>query len=62
MLLTSKFNNDVYYSNEQVAGAGGISLIEINVLERFFCETVDFNLYISEEDFDRYLMGMQHHQ
>lgn len=54
-MLTSKFNNDVYYSNEQVASAGGISLLEINILERYFCNTVDFHLYISTEDFDRYL-------
>jgi hypothetical protein len=33
VLLTSKFNNDIFYGNQFVAYVGGVQLQEINGLE-----------------------------
>ena len=40
---------------------GGISLFEINLLERYYLELIDHNLYISTEEFSKYLAGLQNH-
>ena len=61
MLLTSKFYNDVYFSNEQIASAGGMSLEELNMLEVYQLETMDHALYISSEDFLLYYQGVVQH-
>ena len=61
VLLTSKFFNDVYYSNEQIGSVGGVSLYEINMLELYYLDMIDYLLFISPEDFCRYLHGLQGH-
>jgi hypothetical protein len=58
VLLTSKFYNDVYFSNDRIASAGGMSLDELNMLELFQLETMDYCLYISTEDFMIYYQGL----
>jgi hypothetical protein len=40
---------------------GGISLFEINLLEKYYLELIDHNLYISTEEFSKYLTGLQNH-
>ena len=55
LLLAIKYNEDVYFTNEHYAKVGGISLEELNYLEYFSFQLLDFNLYISEELFQKYL-------
>jgi len=49
VLLTSKFYNDVYYQNKYIAEEGGVPLEELNLLERHFLDTIDWQLTVSEE-------------
>ena len=54
MLLTSKMYNDTYYTNLYVAQIGGVTLENINELERFFIAMIDWRLFISAEEFAYY--------
>ena len=55
LLLAIKYNEDVYFTNEHYAKVGGISLEELNYLEYFSFQLLDFNLYISEDIYQKYL-------
>jgi len=46
--------NDTYYTNQYVASVGGVSLQNMNQLERFFMSMIDWNLFISEREFEFY--------
>jgi len=48
VLLTSKFYNDIYYQNRYIAEEGGVPLQELNLLERHFLETIDWELTVTE--------------
>ena len=54
VLITSKMFNDTYYTNQYIAQIGGVTLENINELERYFMMVVDWNLYISSEEFKFY--------
>lgn len=58
MLLTSKMFNDTYYTNKYIAEVGGVSLANINDLERYFVEMVDYNLNVTTEEFAFYEQGI----
>lgn len=58
MLVASKFNDDFRLSNEDYAKIGGITNIEINVLELLFLETIGFNLHVEKPMFKEYLMSI----
>ena len=52
VLLTSKVNNDLYYSNSFLAEVGGVSLANINDLELYFMQICDYRLHITTEEFE----------
>ena len=52
VLITSKMFNDTYYTNQFIAQVGGVSLPNINELERFFMSMIDWNLFIKPEEFE----------
>lgn len=63
VLVTSKMYNDTYYTNQYIASVGGVTLQNINQLERFFMTMIDWHLFITLEDFafyERGLSGYQH--
>jgi len=55
LLLAIKYNEDVYFTNEQYAKVGGIKLAELNYLEYFSFHLLNFNLYISNDIYQNYL-------
>ena len=59
MLVTSKMFNDTYYTNQYVASVGGVTLQNINQLERFFMQMLDWNVFISEELFHFYDQSLE---
>lgn len=61
VLLCSKFYNDVYYSNEQVAQLGGVHFREMNLLEGYFLEVVEFRLFILESEYSQFFEGLKLH-
>ena len=46
--------NDTYFTNKYIAQVGGVSLSNMNQLESFFMSLIDWNLYISPEQFALY--------
>lgn len=58
MLLTSKLFNDTYYTNKYIAEVGGVTLANINDLERYFVEMVDYHLNVTTEEFEFYEQGL----
>ena len=54
VLITSKFFNDIYFANQYIASVGGVPTVNLNQLENFFLEMIDWNLYISPEDFEKF--------
>jgi hypothetical protein len=53
-VVASKFVSDVYYSNKYYAKIAGISLNELNSLERIFLGQVSYSLYIEAAEYDAY--------
>jgi len=51
--------NDTYYTNKYIAEVGGVSLANINDLERCFMHLIDWNLHITTEEFQFYSCGLQ---
>ena len=58
VLITSKFYNDIYFANQYIASVGGVPTQNLNQLEDFYLEMIDWNLYISPEDFESYAAAL----
>ncbi len=58
ILLTAKFYNDVFYSNYNLAKFGGLSLADLNAIEGYFFKTIDYEIFVGGEEFQRFVMGL----
>ena len=56
LLLAIKYNEDIYFTNEHYAKIGGVPLEELNKLEFYSIEFLDFNLYVSEDIYQKYFI------
>jgi hypothetical protein len=45
LLVSIKFFDDIYYNNTYYAKIGGISLLELNQLEKEFISNINYDLY-----------------
>lgn len=54
MIIAIKYNEDDYFDNNFYAKVGGVSRKEIDKLEYEFLSLIEFNLFVSEEVFDKY--------
>ncbi|KAI9199635.1 cyclin-domain-containing protein [Polychytrium aggregatum] len=54
LITASKFLNDTNYSNKAWAKITGLSVSEINVLERSFLQVLDYNIYVDAKTFDAF--------
>lgn len=61
MLVVTKFYNDVFYRNEDIAQACGVPVQELNLMERCFLSFLDYRLFVSEAEFNHYEQGMRLH-
>ena len=50
-MITHKFYSDDFYSNNYISFVGGIQLQEINFLEREFLQIIDYNVTVTEEEY-----------
>ena len=55
MLLAIKYNEDEYYSNVYYAQVGGISLTDVNNMEALFLKSMDFELFVDCQDYEKYM-------
>ena len=49
-LIATKYNEDKIYTNDYYAKIIGVSLSELNYLENYFLEKMEFRLYIGKEE------------
>lgn len=54
MLLTIKYNEDDYFTNEFYPKVGGITKVEISRFEYEFLALIEFNLYVGEDIYEKY--------
>lgn len=59
IVLAIKYHDDEYYKNEFYAKIAGISLKEMNDLEKKFLELTNFRLFVNLETFSLYLEKIQ---
>ena len=55
LILAIKYNEDSYYNNEYYAKVGGVTVEELNNLEYKSFELLNFNLFISNDIYEKYL-------
>jgi hypothetical protein len=54
VLIAIKYNEDKFFQNDYYAKVSGIPIDELKKLEYTFFGMCDFNMYISDETFDKY--------
>jgi len=54
VLISIKYNEDLFYDNKYYAEIGGVKLKELNLIEYTFVELCNFKLYISYEVYEKY--------
>eukprot|EP01059_Diplonema_ambulator_P011529 TRINITY_DN21489_c0_g1_i1.p1 TRINITY_DN21489_c0_g1~~TRINITY_DN21489_c0_g1_i1.p1 ORF type:complete len:190 (+),score=36.60 TRINITY_DN21489_c0_g1_i1:37-570(+) len=59
VLAAAKYHDDVRYSNAFFAKVGGVRTSSLNSLEREFLSALDFDLYISQAEYEHYLTSLQ---
>ena len=55
LILALKYNEDEFFTNEQYAKIGGVSLQELNKLEYFSMQLLNFDLFISDDIYQKYV-------
>ena len=53
-MIASKYSEDHYFSNKHYSKVGGISQEDIDMLEKEFLRTIDYNLFVSQEELANY--------
>ena len=61
VLLTSKFYNDIFFANHHIAYIGGVPTEELNRLEQYYLEVIDWQLFVSPEEYARYDQALIDH-
>ncbi|CAD8189842.1 unnamed protein product [Paramecium octaurelia] len=54
ILLSIKYNDDDYYKNDYYARVGGVTLQELNQLERELLTLLDYQLFVSQTQYYYY--------
>ena len=55
VLISIKYNEDHYFDNKFYSRVGGVSLTELNFLEKEMLYLLNYELYISSETYEKYL-------
>jgi len=61
LMLSAKFFDDHYFNNAYYGKVGGVNGKEVNSLEIEFLFMINFNLYVSEKEFDMYHKKLEEH-
>lgn len=52
LVLASKYLDDIHLNNKDWADLAGVTLLELNKLERIFCNRIEFRLSVSDDAFE----------
>ena len=62
ILAAIKYVDDSVYSNKYYSEVAGVSLKELNLMENSFYELLDFELFVSEEEFEKYNFYLENYR
>ena len=51
LLIATKFHDDTFYSNEYWSRIGGLTLKDLNQMERVFLHHINYRLFVSHDEF-----------
>ena len=54
LLLSIKYNEDSFFDNQYYSEIAGVKIKELKLLEFTFVSLVDFNLFVSDELYEKY--------
>lgn len=57
-MVAIKFQDDDYYKNDYYAKVGGITVKEINILEKEFLNLLQYKLFVDPSMFNTYLVKL----
>lgn len=60
-MLAAKFLDDLYFNNAYYAKIGGVQCSEINLLEIDFLFHINFSLFVTTEEYERYYSQLVNH-
>lgn len=55
VLISVKYNEDLFYDNSFYAELGGVSLKELNSIENSFIDMLNFKLYVESTIYEKYV-------
>ena len=55
VLISVKYNEDIFYDNVFYAELGGVSLKELNTIENTFIDMINFTLYVDSTIYEKYV-------
>ena len=55
ILIATKYIDDYYFNNKHYATIAGVSVKELNLLESKFLSYIEYELYVSHEEFNKYV-------
>ena len=58
MVVAAKFNDDLKLANDSFAKLGGMSKLDLCILETQFLKDIDFEVYVSSSDFLNYFRNV----
>ncbi len=54
VLISIKYNEDCYYDNKYYADIAGVKIKELKLLEYNFVQMINFNLFVTDDVFEKY--------
>ena len=54
ILIATKYNEDIIYDNLFYSKIAGVTIKELLALENYFLNTIDFDLFVSEDIYQKY--------
>ena len=54
ILISIKYNEDVYYKNKYYAEIAGVNVKELEILEHSFLDLLEFKLFVDDHTYEKY--------
>ena len=58
MVIAAKFHDDKFYSNNYYSRLGGVTLKEMNLLERQFLTEIKYDLFVPTHTYKKYKVNI----
>ena len=62
VLMSIKYNEDIYYGNKFYADIAGVRLKELKMIEYTFLDLINFQIFIDNETFEKYRYFLENNE